>query len=491
MMLTVPSGIRRVAEQVVATQRRSGRDSWRSVSSLLSAAGAKALTPAARESITKALADQGIVVEPPLTDLSVGRSVRVRLRSRTDAVAHARAPLAAATSWGPTRSFGDVAMYQVDPEAPVDAALAELAPHCVGLDRAALAGILEVDSVPGVAQFEANDGTTLVKVITFGLAETTDLADWGGLAVDPQGDEDVIVQPVEMLAGPGWVICCWHNSELLGDPEQSAQQGPVASMVTDVLDAVQRRLPARAAAPDGHSATAVEVSLRIAERLSRQYGGVVRHVEDLVDAWGVEFGHRTAHEERGVDPRAQYELSSLQVRVAGLLRRLRPLASQLESEMETLRRPGWATADQEHERALRWQRALTTSESRLLSAADDVRANYQLMVVAHLSEQLRRTEEMRRSEARLAKQDQWFASLVAIGAAVLLVPATVAGIWGMNVGVPGEGETRWFWIVLILMLAITALIIGLFVAAWARMRNGTAPPPTGSPQRDEADPPGA
>jgi magnesium transporter len=44
---------------------------------------------------------------------------------------------------------------------------------------------------------------------------------------------------------------------------------------------------------------------------------------------------------------------------------------------------------------------------------------------------------------------------------VIVLPLTlIASIWGMNVGVPGEGDTADFWVIL---AAMVALLVGMLV----------------------------
>jgi magnesium transporter len=46
---------------------------------------------------------------------------------------------------------------------------------------------------------------------------------------------------------------------------------------------------------------------------------------------------------------------------------------------------------------------------------------------------------------------------------VVVLPLTlVASIWGMNVGVPGEGSHAAFWVVLVGMIALLAAMLGFF-----------------------------
>jgi len=46
---------------------------------------------------------------------------------------------------------------------------------------------------------------------------------------------------------------------------------------------------------------------------------------------------------------------------------------------------------------------------------------------------------------------------------VVILPLTlIASIWGMNVGVPGEGSTTAFWIIIAAMVALLATMLGYF-----------------------------
>jgi magnesium transporter len=46
---------------------------------------------------------------------------------------------------------------------------------------------------------------------------------------------------------------------------------------------------------------------------------------------------------------------------------------------------------------------------------------------------------------------------------VTLLPLTlIASIWGMNVGVPGEGSTEAFWIIVGVLVAVLVSMLGFF-----------------------------
>ena len=46
---------------------------------------------------------------------------------------------------------------------------------------------------------------------------------------------------------------------------------------------------------------------------------------------------------------------------------------------------------------------------------------------------------------------------------VVILPLTlIASTWGMNVGVPGEGSTTAFWIIIAAMVALLATMLGYF-----------------------------
>ena len=46
---------------------------------------------------------------------------------------------------------------------------------------------------------------------------------------------------------------------------------------------------------------------------------------------------------------------------------------------------------------------------------------------------------------------------------VVILPLTlIASIWGMNVGVPGEGDTAAFWIIMGGMVALLTGMVGYF-----------------------------
>ena len=52
---------------------------------------------------------------------------------------------------------------------------------------------------------------------------------------------------------------------------------------------------------------------------------------------------------------------------------------------------------------------------------------------------------------------------VLTAASLVILPLTlVASIWGMNVGVPGEGDIAAFWMVLAGMGALLVLLVGYF-----------------------------
>jgi hypothetical protein len=228
---------------------------------------------------------------------------------------------------------------------------------------------------------------------------------------------------VEMLAGEGWLVTCWHAPRTFTGSEEDAAGGDPADH-RETIAAIEEQW-AR-----GRGSTAGDLGLIVLDQLVDTYPDVRRALFDWLEGWELDL-YRRCETEGQPNRRTLIELRAL---VFHFRKSIAPL-NAARGKAATY----WfadVTQDVEAERIDdRIDRALrvaTELSDRLRSALDVVQL--QLAQV-----QGRRTE-------RLQQKFELIAS-------VLLVPTLIAGSYGANTKFPGLNEAWGTTMMLVLMVA--------------------------------------
>ncbi|MEA2457164.1 MAG: hypothetical protein QOC95_136, partial [Thermoleophilaceae bacterium] len=234
---------------------------WRKTTSLLDLFGAYRLTSEVRARIASALDGAGLVAKPPIAHLQRFETVRLALdedgdgtpddeqgeRSRTMSRILPIDDVLEVTEWRPGQPPESKTLFQCMPAADVvrwfhidvihsepDMIFEALAPVCPGLSEQMIVDLFTVDPRPYVHSY--NDEPNLRMVSAF--AVRADESEEGASDADTSKAGALVFQLVEMLAGDGWLITCWHRSKRYHGAEEIAEGPPEGR--DDVLRGVQR-----------------------------------------------------------------------------------------------------------------------------------------------------------------------------------------------------------------------------------------------------------
>ncbi|HEX8065758.1 MAG TPA: CorA family divalent cation transporter [Thermoleophilaceae bacterium] len=247
---------------------------------------------------------------------------------------------------------------------------------------------------------------------------------------------------VEMLAGDGWLVTCWHSPRQFSGSEEQPPYGELGDH-GELARTVEEEWVERGAR------TAGDLGLIVLDHLVDTYPDVRRALSDWLEAWELDF-YRRCETDAAPDRRTLIEL--------------RALLFEFRKSVAVLNAPGgkartyWFADVSDGEAAERLDdrvdRALRTANElsdRLRSALD--------LVQLQLSQvQGRRTERLHQK--------------VEVIASVLLVPTLVAGTYGANTKFPGLNE-GWGTVMMLVLMVVGGL--GTFVVLrWVHRRDERA-----------------
>jgi hypothetical protein len=304
-----------------------------------------------------------------------------------------------------------------------DAVLELLVSHCDGLTKGMLEDLLTPDDEPEGRPY-GEGGIRLAS--TFGV-EAVRL----GQKVErgtPQGIGVLRFQPVELLAGEDWLITCWHPRRTFRGPAKVDQESP-GSPDQIFRGAIDRWL-------NGHAGGPGDLGLSVMHELALGYVPACRELATWLEDW---------------------ELSLYlddQIDNHGDLPELWSLMAVLRSWLTPLNRPGlradlgksWLPAT-DHGAVIEVDDRVDKALANLAKLSETLRQSFGLLHLEQAEEQRRHTERMQRR--------------IEIAAAAFLVPTLIVGFYGANTWVPGQGRHWGFWVMVgvLVMLSAVALVV--------------------------------
>ena len=309
----------------------------------------------------------------------------------------------------------------------VAALRASLEPVCPGIEDHMLEDLLDADVWPKRRRYGK---VRAVSAAAVAPAEIPDAESRAG---------SLTFQVVEMLAGSGWLVTCWHPSRTFTGSEEAPGAGPLGDHHSVIADIEEEWA-------EGHGRTAGEVGLMVIDRLVDTYPDVRQSLFDWLESWELDL-YRRCETDAQPDRRTLIELRAL---VFQFRKALAPLNSARGKA-----RTYWfadVTDDREAERI-------------------DDRIDRALRVVAELSDRLRSALDL--VQLQLAqvqgRKTERLQQKVEVIAAVLLVPTLVAGAYGANTDFPGLGQE---WGTAAMFALMFAGGLGTFVfLRWLRRRE--------------------
>ena len=422
----------------VAAERQAGlAKSWRNITVLLGAFGYNKFGLEEQQAVRTALAAVGLSTVPDLLSDDCDRATKVRLLREGEDPDAAQdlltEGLVRATLWAPGAQPRDIALtpalkrmkgivwVELEPAAEVHAALALLQPLLRGLEPEGIDDLLQVDDLPEAASY----GRSNRKVSTIAVH-----------AIEPEHVNgsgkagELVFETIELLVGDGWIVSCWHEPRRTAGkpdavPAEAYQAQAFRKQVMDgITDCWMRQ---------GHDSVGA-LGLLVFRELARSYSVARRTLYSWLEQWELEFHRTRAKVEQDTLAELRYLLSEFQ----------RRLNSLNESRVHVAEHSWFPdTGDQELEQQL--DALLDRSIEGLISLSSMVRSAVDLLTTAGIREQLRLAQESAQKTEKL--QDQF-----GLVAAVLLVPTFIAGLFGANTEVPGQGHWSGFVGMLILMV---------------------------------------
>ena len=314
------------------------------------------------------------------------------------------------------------------PEAERVAALRrDLEPLCPGIEDRMLEDLLEADLWPKRRRYGGVRAVSAAAVVP-------------GPTRGPESRAGSLTfQVVEMLAGRGWIVTCWHPSRTFTGSEETPGTGEVGDH-RDVIDDIEEEWA------EGRGSTAGDVGLMVVDRLVDSYPEVRQALFDWLESWELDLYRRC-------ETNAQPDRRTL-IELRALVFQYRKAIAPLNSARGKARTYWFAdvTDDREAERI-------------------DDRIDRALRVVAELSDRLRSALDL--VQLQLAqvqgRKTERLQQKVEIIAAVLLVPTLVAGAYGANTDFPGLGQ-EWGTLTMAGLMIAGALATFLFLR-WLRERE--------------------
>src|SRR5436305_11463818 len=434
-----------LAEQVAASDNGLAR---RKGTTLLDMYGAYRLTRPVRERISSALADVGLEVKPSIAQVERFETVRIAVRDEASDGERGRSrtasrmlPIADAlriTRWrqgqapeqeqlfSPAAPGGvvwlDVDVIHTEPEVVFEA----LEPLCPGLTVQMVNDLFTVDPRPHVHAYDDSPGLRFLSAIAAHAEESDD----GASDADSSKAGALVLQLVELLAGDGWLITCWHRSRRYEGVEEIAEGRPERH--DEMVRGVERWWR------QGDTQTAGDLATLVLHELVLTYPQTARVLLSWLEQWDLDFHKRLDETERHT------------------LIDVRSLVAEFEERLVALERPeedpddAWFTGLSSD----RWARRVKSLIVRALSDIAEIhgalRASLDLLGVHSAAQQLRLAQFQ-------AQQSEKLQGTVALVTSVLLVPTFIAGLFGSNTMIPGQ-QKWWGFALMIALMVVGAAI---------------------------------
>ena len=427
---------------------------WRKVTTLLDLFGAYRLTNEVRERMSTAIAGAGLEAKPALTEVQRFETVRLSVpedgmvddgggRSRTMSRLLPLDDALRITRWKPGEPPEPSSLFAIDRNSiawiDVDVIHSEpqtvfeaLSPVCPGLTEQMVLDLFTVDPRPHVHAYDDDPGVRFVS----GFGVHADESEGGASDAESSKAGALVFQLVELLTGDGWFITCWHRAKRYEGAEEVAETAPEGH---DTVYAGAERWWRQ-----GGLETPGDLATLVLHELVLTYPPTARVMLSWLEQWELDFHRRFDRTERET------------------LIDVRSLLAEFEERLAAVERPGEDPADAWFTdlSSDRWARRVEGLVKRALSDVEMIhsthRAALDLLGVHSAAQQLRLAEEQAARSRRLQ-------GALAIVTAMLLVPTLIAGVFGSNTKIPGEGQWWGFWLLVALMVlgaAITWTFVG-------------------------------
>jgi hypothetical protein len=305
-----------------------------------------------------------------------------------------------------------------------------LEPLCPGIDAEMIGDVLDADLWPKRRRYGDVRAVSAAAVVP---EASRDRASKAG---------SLTFQLVEMLAGEGWLVTCWHAPRKFTGSEERPAEEALADH-SDALAEIEE------AWVSGESATAGDLGLTVIERLVDTYPDVRQALFEWLELWELDL-YRRCDTDAPPDRKTLIELRALLFQYRKAIAPLNAARGKAQDYWfaDVTSRDEAERIDDRIDRALR---VVTELSDRLRSALDLV--------------QLQLAQTQGRKTERLQQKVELIAS-------VLLVPTLIAGSYGANTKFPGLNE-GWGTIAMVVLMVLGGLGTFFFLR-WLRGREERA-----------------
>jgi CorA-like Mg2+ transporter protein len=302
----------------------------------------------------------------------------------------------------------------------VDKVQAAIGEYCPGLTKAMLEDLLTPDEKPAGQQYDGD----------IRLASSFSVEAWRpDKQVDrgtPQGVGVLRFQPVELLAGEGWLVTCWHPQRTFQGSRKVDEPPP--GETDDLWKAVAARWQRRPGRVPG------DLGISVMHELALSYAPAHRTLGAWLEDWELSL-----YIENDQDNQDQ-------------LPELWGLMAVLRDWLNPLNKPGlradickaWLPASS-HEAVVEVDERIDRALESLGKLSETLRQSFGLLHLEQSEEQRKRSEQVQRRNERLA--------------AAFLIPTFVVGLYGANTWVPGQGRHWGFWVMLVVLVVFSMLVV--------------------------------
>lgn len=369
-------------------------------------------------------------------------------------------PFVSATLWAPgeeprgcdlsnaSRESG-VLWIDIVGTADASALLETLKRTCPGLMHEMIEDLIDPDKEPVSRRWRG--GIRLASTFAIYPCEEKSVIDWVR-KVTPSAR--ALYQPVEILAGDGWLITRWHES--CGYRGSDAEGPPRESVgKEEVTAAVAKRWV------DTSGGTAGDIGILVMHELALTYAPAHRHFSATLEDWELRlYGIRPELSDRSPAD----ELTELWGARARLRDWLSPLnVAGLNLDLDK----AWLPAT-DHTEVKAVDKRVDKALAELAVLGDTLRSSFQLL-------HIKASEDSREHHEAMQRRIEYIAT-------GFLVPTLIVGFFGANTWVPGEHRHWGLTLMLISMAVLTCIVVGvLLVTRRARVSKRRSPRPAKPP----------
>jgi hypothetical protein len=310
-----------------------------------------------------------------------------------------------------------------------------LRPWCPEINELIVRDLLTPDALPKSETY--GDERTGVRTVSVPALVSREIVDDDD---DFDGvDEQLIIQIVELVVGPGWMVTCWHHSRtIVGGGEICL--GPSLLREPFFSHVGHRWLTDAAEGPKD----ANELATYLSRSLVATYGASLRMLQRWVSSWEVNF-YKTLGGPDG-DPAERKSLKDAAAEISNFL----AIVGEFSRSVNAFRLAGdempndtWFSGPESGEQAKALRSAVDAAADKLAQLYDEIRADMDLLTI---QSQARQQEASERLQGYLGKVT-----------GLILVPTFVAGLFGANTALPGQGSWGGFELMVVLMIVSAAV----------------------------------